>query len=66
MRLRWHAKWRNPDAKGVRSGLASQSSTLTPRGDAISMFIGFDRLRLLRVAKGERLEFEGHFLRLRA
>jgi len=41
MRLKWHAKWRNPVRKGVRSGLPARSSTLTPQGDAISMSFDF-------------------------
>ena len=64
MRLKWHAKWRNPVRKGVRSGLPARSSTLTPRGEAISMSFGFDRLAPPR--RCERLENETYFLRFRA
>ena len=64
MRLNWHAKWRNPVRKGVRSGLFARPAKLTPRGDAISMSFGFDRLA--PPPRCERLENEGHFLRFRA
>ncbi|MEL7528336.1 MAG: DUF1330 domain-containing protein, partial [Pseudomonadota bacterium] len=64
MRLKWHAKWQNPVRKGVRSGLPARSSTLTPRGEAISMSFGFDRLA--PPPRCERLENEPHFLRFRA
>ncbi len=64
MRMKWHAKWRNPVRKGVRSGLPARSSTLTQRGEAISMSFGFDRLA--PPPRCERLENEPHFLRFRA
>jgi len=64
MRLKWHAKWRNPVGKGVRRGLPARSSTLTPRGDAIFMSFGFDRLA--PPPRGEKLENESHFLRFRS
>ncbi len=64
MRLRSHVKWRNPVRKGARSGLPARSSTLTPRGEAISMFFGFDRLSSPR--RCERLENELHSLRIRS
>jgi len=64
MRLKWHAKWRDPFRKGVRSGLPARSSTLTPWGDAISMSFGFDRIA--PHPRCERLENEPHFLRFRS
>ncbi len=48
----------------MRSGLAARSSTLTLRGDAISMSFGFARLAPPR--RCERLENETHFLRFRS
>ena len=64
MRLKWHAKWRNPVRKGARSGLPARSSTLTPRGEAISMSFGFDRIAPPR--RRGRLENEPHFPRFRS
>ncbi len=64
MRLKWHVQWRNPVRKGVRSGLPARSSTLTTRGEAISMSFGFDWIAPLR--RRERLENEPHFLRFRS
>ncbi len=64
MRLKWHAKWRNPVRKGARNGLPARSSTLAPRGEAISMSFGFDRLA--PPPRCERLENEPHFPRFRS
>ena len=59
MRLKWHAKWRNPVRKGVQSGLLARSITLTPRGKTISMSFGFDRFA--PPPRCERLENAPHF-----